>query len=103
MEKTIEDKIKEYIQKIETARLEDIHPNISFTIGKKVKFDDKFPIFSCPARKEIHEMMEYLSQVSPMKKYQIFEMLVLNGLKGMFNNNNKIVEEEVAVDDEGER
>lgn len=91
----IEDKIQEYIQKIETVRFEDNRPNISFTIGKKIKFDDKYPIFSCPARKEIHEAISYLCKVSPMKKYQIFEMLVLRGLKGMTDDNKDTNKSEI--------
>lgn len=86
MEMPIEKVIHEYIEKIEEAKKSEKKVNLSFIPGTKVKFDDKYPIFSSPARKEIHEVIDILCKNSSMKKYEIFELLILHGLKGINNN-----------------
>jgi type I site-specific restriction endonuclease len=82
---TLEDIVQEYIKKIEDAKASEHRVNISFVPGEKVKFDDKYPIFSSPARTEIHEIINILCKNSTMKKYEIFELLIYNGLKSLFN------------------
>jgi len=75
--------VQKYITKIEDLQKEEAKP-MSFTSKKeKIKFDDKLPTFSFPARVEIHEVIAVLSQKTPLKKYQIMELLLLNGLKSV--------------------
>lgn len=85
-EKSVEDVVKEYIKKIEEAKTSEKRVNLSFVPGVKIKFDDKYPIFSSPARPEIHEVIDYLCKNSSMKKYEIFELLIFYGLNSIFNN-----------------
>ena len=48
------------------------------------KFDIRNPAMAIPAKPEIHDIMEYLAKrfkKYKLPKYQIFEMIFINGLK----------------------
>jgi len=74
--------IKQKVAEIERLQRDELAP-ISFTKKKeKIKFDDKNPIISFPARPEIDEIINIINCKTGVKKYKIFEMLILQGLKG---------------------
>lgn len=51
--------------------------------GKKLSFQEKYPIMSIPARKEFHDLFNYLAPKINCNKYQLFEEVVLLGLKNL--------------------
>lgn len=73
--------IKQKVAEIERVQREELAP-ISFTKKKeKIKFDDKNPIISFPARPEIDEIINIINCKTGVKKYKIFELLILEGLR----------------------
>jgi hypothetical protein len=69
---------------IEGIQKEEARPISLSEKKEKVKFDDKFPIMSFPARKEMQEVIDMVSKHTGLKKYQIIELALLKGLRSIF-------------------
>ena len=70
---------------IERLQMEELSP-LSLLEDKskkkdKVKFDDRNPIMSFPARPELEKIINLIYERTGVKKYKIFELLIVNGLK----------------------
>jgi len=72
--------VRDYLKRIEKAKEEESR-KLKFQKGQRKKFDEKFPILPIPARKEFHEVIDILFQNSNLKKYELMEILLYNGLK----------------------
>lgn len=55
--------------------------SLSFEEGVAVKWEELHPKKSYPAIPEIHQIIDIITKRTPLKKYEVFERLILNGLK----------------------
>jgi len=78
---TLPDIISCYTQEIEQLILEDGKQSLSFEEGVAVKWEETHPKRTYPALPEIHQIIDIISRRTALKKYQVFERLILNGLK----------------------
>ena len=54
---------------------------LGFKEGTSKKWEDLFDKKSYPAIPEVHQIIDIITKRTPLKKYQVFERLILNGLK----------------------
>jgi hypothetical protein len=54
---------------------------LDFEEGVALKWEDTHPKKSYPATEEIHQIIDIITKRTPLRKYQVFERLILNGLK----------------------
>lgn len=54
---------------------------LDFEEGVSKKWEELFEKKSYPAMPEIHQIIDIITKRTPLKKYQVFERLILNGLK----------------------
>lgn len=82
---TLAETITRMVSEIEKIQIEELSP-LSLDESKinkkdKLKFDDRNPIISFPARPELDSIINLIHKRTKVKKYKIFELLILNGLK----------------------
>lgn len=70
-----------FTNEIEQLILEDGKKSLSFEEGVATKWEESHPKRTYPALPEIHQIIDIITQRTPLKKYQVFERLILNGLK----------------------
>lgn len=81
IEKSLAELISQKVQLIEKLQREELAPASLSKKKTKIKFDDRNPIISFPARPELEEIIDLIFTRTGEKKYKIFEILLLNGLK----------------------
>ena len=79
--KSLAEIISEKIKFIEKLQMEELSPISLSKKKEKIKFDDRNPIISFPARPELEEIINLIYEKTGEKKYKIFEILLMNGLR----------------------
>lgn len=55
--------------------------NRKFGNSKKLKYSDKYDVITIALRREIRDILEELKSKSTLNKYEIIEIILMNGLK----------------------
>jgi hypothetical protein len=79
---TLDDKIKKMVAEIENMIIKENTKTSLSTISKDKKcFEDKYPSMNVATRPEIQDVINLINKETGARKYQIYEILLINGLK----------------------